>query len=113
MHQFVRIGRLAITRGGTRLGKDVPPFFMAVATNLVSGVNRLGLRRAGVAQETRRAIRAAYDMIYRSDQNVSQALANLRAKFSQPEIAELLDFISASKRGICRDRGAAKDEDEE
>jgi UDP-N-acetylglucosamine acyltransferase len=112
VHQFVRIGRLAITRGGTRLGKDVPPFFMAVATNLVSGVNRVGLRRAGVAQETRRAIRAAYDLIYRSDLNVSQALENLRAKFSQPEIVELLEFIAASKRGICRDRGGEDEEQE-
>jgi UDP-N-acetylglucosamine acyltransferase len=113
VHQFVRIGRLAITRGGTRLGKDVPPFFMAVATNLVSGVNRIGLRRAGIAQETRRAIRAAYDMVYRSELNVSQALENLRAKFSQPEIAELLEFISSSKRGICRDRGGDDDVVEE
>jgi UDP-N-acetylglucosamine acyltransferase len=113
VHQFVRIGRLAITRGGTRLGKDVPPYFMAVATNQVSGINRVGLRRAGVPQETRRAIRAAYDMIYRSEINVGQAVEGLRVKFPQPEIAELLNFISASKRGICRDRGDGDDADEE
>ena len=47
VHQHVRIGSLAITRGGTRLTKDVPPYFMAVAINQVSGINRLGLRRAG------------------------------------------------------------------
>ncbi len=104
-HQFVRIGRLAITRGGTRLGKDVPPYFMAVATNLVSGINRVGLRRAGLSHETRRAIQAAYDMLYHSDLNVSQALDELRAKFHQPEIGHLLEFVSQSKRGICRGRG--------
>jgi UDP-N-acetylglucosamine acyltransferase len=103
VHQFVRIGTLAITRGGTRLGKDVPPYFMAVATNQVSGLNRVGLRRAGLAHETRKAIQAAYEMIYRSNLNVTQAVAELRAKFSMPEIIALVDFVAASKRGICRE----------
>lgn len=113
VHQFVRIGDMAITRGGTRLGKDVPPYFMAVATNQVSGINRIGLRRAGLSQETRRAIQAAYDLIYCSDLNVSQALDELRGKFHLPEIALLVDFVAASKRGICRSRGVAGSEDEE
>jgi len=105
VHQFVRIGCFAITRGGTRLGKDVPPYFMAVDTNQVSGVNRIGLRRAGFSHETRRAIQAAYDLIYNSSLNVTQALVELRSKFHAPEIAELIKFISESKRGICRDYG--------
>lgn len=113
VHQFVRIGSLAITRGGTRLGKDVPPYFMAVATNQVSGINRVGLRRAGVSQETRKTIQAAYEMIYRSELNVSQAMKELRVKFHQPEVAHLLDFIVASKRGICRDREQGAGENEE
>jgi len=114
VHQFTRIGRLAITRGGTRLGKDVPPYFMAVATNQVSGVNRIGLRRAGFSHEARRAIQAAYELIYRSDLNVTQALAELKAKFHFPEIAALIEFIGESKRGICRDRrGGGTDEDGE
>jgi UDP-N-acetylglucosamine acyltransferase len=112
VHQHTRIGGLAITRGGTRLGKDVPPFFMAVDTNLVSGVNRIGLRRAGFSHETRRAIQAAYEMIYSSNMNVSQALAELKTKFHFPEIATLIEFIRESKRGICRDRGRGDSEEE-
>jgi UDP-N-acetylglucosamine acyltransferase len=113
VHQFTRIGRLAITRGGTRLGKDVPPFFMATDTNQVSGINRIGLRRAGLSQETRRAIQAAFELIYRSNLNTSQALEDLEKKFLTPEITQLIDFIRASKRGICRsDRGARPDDDE-
>ena len=113
VHQHTRIGRLAITRGGTRLGKDVPPYFMATDTNLVSGINRIGLRRAGFSHETRRAIQAAYELLYRSDLNVSQALVELRQKFHIPEIAHLTEFIRASKRGICRgDRGPRTEEEE-
>jgi UDP-N-acetylglucosamine acyltransferase len=113
VHQHTRIGQLAITRGGTRLGKDVPPFFMATDTNLVSGINRIGLRRAGLAQETRRAIQAAFEMLYRSDLNVSQALDELARKFHLPEITHLIDFIRASKRGICKSDRAARGNDEE
>ena len=112
VHQHVRIGSLAITRGGTRLGKDVPPYFMAVATNQVGGINRVGLRRANLSQETRRAIQAAYELIYRSGSNVSQAMEELRGKFDFPEIAHLIEFISRSKRGICRDRKGSEDEEE-
>jgi len=112
VHQHVRIGTLAITRGGTRLGKDVPPYLMAVATNQVSGINRLGLRRAGFSQETRRTIQAAYELIYRANLNITQAVTELRAKFHQPEIIAFIDFIAGSQRGICRERQRqAEDED--
>ncbi len=112
VHQHVRIGSLAITRGGTRLTKDVPPYFMAVAINQVSGINRLGLRRAGFNQELRRTIQAAYELIYRANLNLTQALAELRVKFHQPELKVFIDFIADSQRGICRER-ARRDDDEE
>jgi UDP-N-acetylglucosamine acyltransferase len=112
VHQHTRIGRLAITRGGTRLGKDVPPFFMATDTNQVSGINRIGLRRAGFLQETRRAIQAAFELIYRSNLNVTQALEEMRNKFHLPEIAHLAEFIRSSKRGICRSDRGQRAEDE-
>jgi len=113
VHQHTRIGRLAITRGGTRLGKDVPPFFMATDTNEVSGINRIGLRRAGFSHETRRAVQAAFELLYRSNLNVTQALEELRQKFHTPEIAYLTEFIRASKRGICRGDGAPRTEEED
>jgi UDP-N-acetylglucosamine acyltransferase len=113
VHQPARIGRLAITRGGTRVGKDVPPFFMATDTNLVSGINRIGLRRAGFSHETRRAIQAAFEMLYRSNLNVSQALEEVQHKFHQPEITHLVQFIKTSKRGICRADHATKPEEED
>jgi len=113
VHQHTRIGRLAITRGGTRLGKDVPPFFMATDTNEVSGINRIGLRRAGLSHETRRAIQAAFELIYRSNLNVTQALEELQHKFHLAEIAHLAEFIKSSKRGICRAERSARAEEEE
>jgi UDP-N-acetylglucosamine acyltransferase len=113
VHQHARIGTLAITRGGTQVNKDVPPYFMSVDVNEVSGINRIGLRRAGFSHETRRAIQAAFELLYRSDLNVSQALEELRHKFHIPEIAHLTEFIRASKRGICRGNRSRRTEEEE
>jgi UDP-N-acetylglucosamine acyltransferase len=113
VHQYTRIGRLAITRGGTRLGKDVPPYFMATDTNEVAGINRIGLRRAGFSHETRRSIQAAFDLLYRSNLNVSQALAEVGHKFHSPEIAHLIAFIKESKRGICRAADGMRGDEED
>jgi UDP-N-acetylglucosamine acyltransferase len=113
VHQHARIGRLAITRGGTRLGKDVPPYLMATDINRVSGINRIGLRRAGFSHETRRAIQAAFELLYRSNLNTTQALEELVHKFHQPEITHLVEFIRASKRGISHSPHAMKIDEEE
>jgi UDP-N-acetylglucosamine acyltransferase len=113
VHQHTRIGRLAITRGGTRLGKDVPPYFMATDTNVVAGINRIGLRRAGYAHDLRRAIQAAFDMLYRSDLNVSQALGEIEQKFRQAEIAHLIAFVRSTKRGICKGERTVRTEEED
>jgi UDP-N-acetylglucosamine acyltransferase len=114
VHQHGRIGRLAITRGGTRLSKDVPPYFMATDLNVVSTINRIGLRRAGYSHDLRRAIQAAFDMLYRSNLNVTQALEEVEKKFKQPEIAHLVAFVRNSKRGICKsERSGRSGEDEE
>jgi len=112
VHQHTRIGKLAITRGGTRLGKDVPPFFMATDTNQVAGINRIGLRRAGLSHETRRAIQAAFELLYRSNLNVTQATEELKHKFHIPEIEHLVAFIKESKRGICRGADGKKEDEE-
>ena len=105
VHQFTRIGSYAMVRGQTRLGMDVPPYCMAVDTNVVLGLNRLGLRRNGFSQEQRRAIFAAYKVVYRSGLNRSQALEVLTssAEFADnPDIQVFCQFIKNSKRGICK-----------
>jgi UDP-N-acetylglucosamine acyltransferase len=106
IHQFVRIGRLAIIRGQTRIGKDLPPYFMATDTNEVSGLNRIGMRRAGLKEEARRQLQLAYKFLYQSGLNVTQALDKIESELRGEEIRYLLTFIRHSKRGICLARGA-------
>lgn len=100
-HQFIRIGALAMVRGGTRFGKDIPPYTSADGENLLSGINAIGLRRAGLSTETRQEIRRAFKLIYRSGWNVAQALEEAKKTSWSPEAQVFFDFIAASKRGVC------------
>jgi UDP-N-acetylglucosamine acyltransferase len=100
-HQFLRIGRLAMVRGGTRFGKDIPPYVSADGENLLSGVNAIGLRRAGFSPEVRMEIKRAFKLVYWSGINTSQALERAKEQAWSPEAMQFFDFIAASKRGVC------------
>ncbi|MEI8292840.1 MAG: acyl-ACP--UDP-N-acetylglucosamine O-acyltransferase [bacterium] len=98
-HQFVRIGKRAMVAGGSQFNKDIPPFAMAQLFNLLSGVNIIGLRRAGFHAATRTEIRHAFKLVFRSNLPVKAALDSARESVWGPEAQEFFDFIAASKRG--------------
>lgn len=103
VHQFVRIGAYSMVGGSSRLIQDVPPYMMAAGNPAtVYGLNVVGLRRAGFSPELRRELKAIHRTLYRSDLNVSQALATIqcRPNLSAPA-KHLMRFIDDSKRGIC------------
>ena len=100
-HQFLRIGPLAMVRGGTRFGKDIPPYVSADGENLLSGVNALGLRRAGYRADIRMEIKRAFKLVYWSGINISQALERAKSTSWSPEAQVFFDFIANSKRGVC------------
>ena len=109
VHQFVRIGRLAMLTGLSGVSKDVPPFcLVGVGRNVIAGLNIVGLKRAGLAPDARKQIKAAFDLLYRSGLNVSQALEQMRKEFPDGPAAELWRFVEASKRGICAFREGAE-----
>jgi UDP-N-acetylglucosamine acyltransferase len=101
VHQFTRVGRLAIMRGLARASRDIPPFAIADHTHVVRGVNRIGLRRAGFAPERIRAIGLAYRVLFRTRQNLREAMARVEAEPRVPEVDELLAFIRESNRGVA------------
>jgi UDP-N-acetylglucosamine acyltransferase len=104
VHQFVRIGRLALLSGLSGVGMDVPPFMIHQRINTVCGVNVIGMRRGGVSNGSIDAIRKAFHLIYRSGMLLSASLAQVEQELGHvAEVAELLEFIRASKRGITLD----------
>jgi UDP-N-acetylglucosamine acyltransferase len=101
VHQFVRIGRLALMSGLSGTGMDVPPFMIHQRINTICGVNVIGMRRAGINNGSIDAVRKAFHVLYRSGMLLSYSLPRIERELGHiEEIAELLSFIRASKRGI-------------
>ena len=103
IHQFARVGRLAMLGGGAMISKDVPPFCTVrpAMENGVGGLNVIGMRRAGIGPEGRSAAKAAFKLLYRSGLNMTQAREQMAALFTAGPGREICDFVSASKRGVC------------
>ncbi len=110
-HQFMRVGRLAITQGNAGFGKDLPPFVIGAGVNRVVGLNVVGLKRAGFGPNDRKEIRAAFALLYESGLNTTQALEQARAKTWNPPAHAFFDFVAGAKRrGICGIRRASDKE---
>ena len=106
VHQFCRIGRLAMMQGGSAISKDLPPFCIARGTNRICGLNIVGLRRAGVSGPERLLLKQAYRRVFRSNDSFRAGLEAAQAEFAAEGIVqEFLGFIAASKRGVCADVG--------
>ena len=102
VHQFCRVGKLAMIGGCCAISKDLPPYMMCFTkNNRVSGLNLVGMRRNGIPQESIKAMKAVYKIFFRSALNPKQAIERIKAEVPQtPEVKEFLDFVATSKRGI-------------
>jgi UDP-N-acetylglucosamine acyltransferase len=102
VHQYTRIGRLAMMRGLSRTSRDVPPFCIMDLTHTLRGINVVGLRRAGIPTASIRALRDAFNALFGVRQNLKLALERLELNGPHPpEVAELIAFVRASKRGVA------------
>ena len=113
VHQFCRVGTLAMMQGGAAASKDVPPFTVAHGLNGICGLNVVGLRRAGLTPEQRLELKRLYKFLFRSGQNLRPAVAEAQKTFSSPAAKTLLEFIASAKRGVCSDHGAPGGDGEE
>jgi len=104
VHQFCRIGRLAITGGCSKIVQDVPPFMIADGNPAkIRGINLVGMERKGVPPDTLKLIKEAFRIIYRSKYNTRQAMDAIRSQLpATEEIQLIIDFIEKSERGIIR-----------
>ena len=104
VQQFVTIGQHAFVAGGSMVRKNIPPFVKAAREPLsFIGVNSIGLRRRGFANEQVVNIEDIYRTLYVQNRNISQALRVAEAELAQSnEKSVILEFISASDKGIIR-----------
>jgi UDP-N-acetylglucosamine acyltransferase len=104
VHQFSKIGRLAMIGGNTRVNSDVPPFFLYSGFDVAArGLNVIGLKRAGYKASDVAVLKKAYQILYRSGLKLQDALARIETEIPTPETLHLVCFIRRSERGICRE----------
>jgi len=102
VHQFVRLGRYSMMRGLSRTSRDVPPFCLMDGTHTLRAINSIGLRRAGFSPAVIRSLRNAFAILFREPKNLR--LAGERLERQGPlsaEVAEMLEFIRQSTRGVA------------
>lgn len=111
IQQKVRVGRLAMLGGLGSVTKDIPPFVLQQGYNCVSGLNLVGLRRAGVSAPAIAALRSAFRIFYKEGRTQTGALEQIESDLgSVAEVAEFVAFVRASKLGVspARDPGRTR-----
>jgi UDP-N-acetylglucosamine acyltransferase len=103
VHQFSKIGRLAMIGGNTRVNQDVPPYFLYSEFNVTPrGVNLVGLRRAEFSKEEISRLKQAFRLLFRSKLSLEEALGRIEQEIPSEHTLHLIEFIRRSERGICR-----------
>jgi UDP-N-acetylglucosamine acyltransferase len=106
VHQFTTIGAHVMVGGGTLVGLDIPPYMIATLGKRdakLRGLNLIGLKRRGFADETMYLLKKAYKILFMADLKQADAIARVRSEIAGcPEVDYLLAFIERSERGICR-----------
>ncbi len=114
VHQFCRVGTLAMMQGGSFASVDVPPFSITlIGKNTITGLNSVGLRRAGFTGEQRLELKRLYRALFRSGKNLREAVAEAKKQFTGTAAVTMLEFIAGAKRGVCSDIHTHREEDEE
>jgi UDP-N-acetylglucosamine acyltransferase len=105
VHQFCRIGRLAMVGGHARVVQDVPPYMLLDGqSSCVVGLNVVGLRRSGHSAEDIAELKAAYRAIYRRGLPWREVLEALRLEFAGESVAHLRAFLGTGSRGFSQER---------
>ncbi len=102
VHQFCRIGTLAMVGAGVKIRQDCPPYMIVDGQPPQAiGPNVVGMQRHGVPSETRALVKEAYRLMYREGLNRSQAMERIHYEITDcPEIQHLISFVKASERGV-------------
>lgn len=105
-HQFCRIGTLSMVGGTAGVMQDVPPYCMVQGAPpaTVRGLNRIGMQRAGISQDSIIAMKHAFRLMFMHRMLKQHAIAEIENLVEMtPEVRYFVAFLGAnSKRGICK-----------
>jgi len=107
IHQFVRIGKLSIIGGCSKVVQDIPPYSTCDGHPArVYGLNLIGLRRNNISKESIDALNRAFKTLFNLGLTAKHALEKLEKEISPcNEVSYLINFVKNSQRGLvhsCR-----------
>ena len=104
VHQFCKIGSMAMIGMSSPLEKDVPPFVLGVGNPFkIFGLNKVGLERNGVPEKSREALKKMFKLVFKSGLNTTQAITRVKEELiSDAYVAHFVSFVEKSKRGIYK-----------
>ncbi|HSX80960.1 MAG TPA: acyl-[acyl-carrier-protein]--UDP-N-acetylglucosamine O-acyltransferase, partial [Candidatus Saccharimonadia bacterium] len=104
IHQFCRVGKMAMIGGCSKVVQDVPPYMLADGNPAETRtINKIGLERNGIADTAQSALRQAYKILFRGGFTIPNAVARIEKNCpALPEVAYLLQFVRTSERGITK-----------
>lgn len=109
VHQFCRVGAFTMLGGQARITKDVPPFVTVDGdSNLIVGLNLVGLRRGGFDRTQIQELKAIYRVAFRSGLRWEDVIESLRKQFPTSLGQDMADFMEATKRGCIQERRVPK-----
>lgn len=116
VHHFSTIGRLSFVSGGCRVPHDIPPFMLAAGSDnpTLKTINIVGMRRAGISEESIDVVRTAFRLYYRKRKSLDEVRAHFDAELDGTipfELGQLLQFIEAQRAGkLGRAREAVRNQ---
>ncbi len=112
IHQFTRVGAYAMVGGFSGVVQDIPPYTVASGPRVkLYGLNVVGLKRHGFSEETISELKKAYRILFREKLTLKEAMKKVQEELPYTEeIARLIEFINANRRGICRPDRRAPEE---
>jgi UDP-N-acetylglucosamine acyltransferase len=113
VHQFIRVGTLALMQGGSAISKDLAPYTIARGDNGMCGLNVVGMRRTGMKPDERIELKKLYRLLFRSGKSLRAAAAQAQQEFSSEAAKAMLEFVAASRRGLCADNGKSVGSEEQ
>ena len=110
VHQFCRVGSMAMIGGHARVVRDVPPYVTIDGiTGEVVGLNLVGLKRNGFTSDQIVVLKAAYRLIYRSGLPWREMLERLSSEFAEGPAAAMVEFLHGGSRRLLTGAPSATD----
>jgi len=101
VHQFCRVGSMAMMQGCSGVSLDLPPFTIVRGINGMCGLNSIGLKRAGFSSEERLELKQTYRALFMGSDLLRDAIEAAREKVTGVLAEQFLDFVASSERGTC------------